>query len=465
MGQLLTRAASSAEEGNVPNFVIYMSDDHGMQFAEPYGNTEIRTPNLAQLAREGVRFDRAFNASPVCGPSRTALFTGQWPARNGAEPNHMPPRAGFADLIGVLKSLGYETASIGKVAHGGWETLYGFDYVVGPRSGVLDVTSAKQFLRERDTTKPLCLFFGAHFPHTPWVENHGYDPDQLTLPPTLVDTPLMREHLARYYSSVTATDALLGDFRGLIDKHVSGDTLFLYTSDHGAQLPFSKWDLYDAGTRLPFIVSWPGHLQPGTTSDATICLPDLLPTLIDLAGGDAPDGLDGESFAGVLRGTTSTHRDRTFATQSGDADCNVYPSRSLRTPEWKFIWNLHPEFQHHTFISRYTEETSGLVYWKSWLEAAQTDPVAAAKVQRYTTRPAEELYDLTADPHEQHNLAADPQHAPRVAAMRAELEAWMASQGDTGTVFGNPLRLGEPVQLLTPSEVQSQLRAQRRGTT
>ena len=107
------------------------------------------------------------------------------------------------------------------------------------------------------------------------------------------------------------------------------------------------------------------------------------------------------------------------------------------------------------------------MYWKSWLEAAQTDPTAAAKVQRYTVRPAEELYDLTADPFEQHNLAADPQHAPRLAAMRTELKAWMKAQGDTGPVFGNPLLIGEPVTLLTPDEVQQQLREQsahRRST-
>ena len=100
----------------------------------------------------------------------------------------------------------------------------------------------------------------------------------------LVDTPVMREQYAKYLSSVSATDALLGKFRALVKKHVSGDTVFVYTSDHGAQLPFGKWDLYDAGTRLPFIVSWPGVLKPGTANDATICLPDLLPTFIELAG-------------------------------------------------------------------------------------------------------------------------------------------------------------------------------------
>jgi arylsulfatase A-like enzyme len=228
---------------------------------------------------------------------------------------------------------------------------------------------------------------------------------------------------------------------------VSGDSLFIYTTDHGAQWPFSKWDLYDAGIRLPFFAVWRGKLEAATTSDAMICLPDLLPTFIDLAGGKVPDGLDGKSFAGILRGTTRTHRDRVFNTHSGDGDFNVYPIRSLRTRDWKYILNLHPEFQHHTHDSRH-QAGNGILYWRTWLAEAQTNPAAAVVVKRFVERPAEELYDLSADPYERHNLAADPGQAARVAVMRAELKAWMKEQGDKQTVFGKPLLIGEPVTLL-----------------
>lgn len=456
----LAAAVEPTKKATLPNIIVYLSDDHGATFSEAYGNDEIHTPHLKQLAQEGTTFNQAFCASPCCGPSRTAMFTALWPARNGAEPNHMKPRLGLQGLPDILKDLGYETAAIGKVTHGGWEPMYNFDYYVGPRSGKKDLKDASDYLANRDSSKPLCLFFGAHFPHTPWVDNAAYDPDKLTLPPTLVDTPVMREEYAKYYSSVTATDSMLGDFRELVKKHVPGDPLFIYTSDHGAQLPFSKWDLYDAGIRVPFIGVWPGHLKPATTTDAAICLPDLLPTLIDIAGGQVPTGLDGESFAGVLNGEKTTHRDHIFATQSGDSDCNVYPSRSLRTSDWKYILNLHPEYQHHTFISLYEDDSSGQRYWKSWLEAAETDPAAAAIVKRHTIRPAEELYDLNADPHELNNLAAAPEHADRLASMRKQLKQWMAIQSDQETVFGNPLLVGEPAELLTTREVQDAIREQ-----
>ena len=200
-------------------------------------------------------------------------------------------------------------------------------------------------------------------------------------------------------------------------------------------------------------MAWPGHLKPNTTSDAMVCWPDLLPTFIDLAGGKVPAALDGRSFAGVLRGTTPTHRDRVFATHSGDGDFNVYPIRAVRTRDWKYIRNLHPEFQYHTHMSRSTGPHRPL-FWDSWLAAAKSTRAAAVVVSRYIEHPAEELYDLAADPFELRNLAADPTQSARLAAMRTDLDAWMKQQGDTQTVFGQPLRIGEPVTNIAAGSAQ-----------
>ena len=435
----------SSAEAAKPNIVVFISDDHGMLDSEPYGAADIRTPNMTRLAADGMKFTHAFTASPSCGPSRTALLTGLWPARNGAEPNHMPKRPEVAGLPVQLHALGYEVAAIGKVAHNNFAQYYDFDFVAGARGGCIETAELEKFLGTRDSSKPLCLFFGTHYPHTPWIANNGYDPARLKLPPTFVDTAMTREQRAAYASSVTAADTLLGEVRALAQKHVPGDTLFIYTADHGAAWPFGKWDLYDASTRVPFIAAWPGHLKPATASDAMVCLPDLLPSFIELGGGKVPDGLDGKSFAGILRGTADTHRDHVFAACSGDGDFNVYPIRSVRTREWKFILNLHPEFQHHTHISRSAEPVNGRAYWDTWLAAAEKNPAATAIVKRYIERPAEELYDLKADPFELHNLAAEPAQAARLAALRSELRAWMKEQGDKETVFGKPLLLGEPV--------------------
>ena len=147
-----------------------------------------------------------------------------------------------------------------------------------------------------------------------------YDPAAVKIPPTHVDTAVTREERARYLTDITNSDRLLGEVRSLVREKIPGDTLFIYTADHGGAWPFGKWNLYDAGIRIPLIMAWPGTLKPGTTSDAMVCWPDLLPTFIELAGGKAPADIDGKSFASILRGTGTAHRERIFATHSGAGD-------------------------------------------------------------------------------------------------------------------------------------------------
>ena len=194
-------------------------------------------------------------------------------------------------------------------------------------------------------------------------------------------------------------------------KELGAGAVFVYSSDHGAQWPFGKWNLYDSGIRVPLLIEWQGVVKPGTVSDAMVQWIDLLPTLIEIGGGTSPKEIDGKSFIDVLRGKATAHRDRIFTTHSNDGDMNVYPIRSVRTREWKYIRNLHPEWEHTTHIDKAPEKSSGIAYWQSWDMAALKDPAAAAIVRRYHERPKEELYDLKADPYELHNLAADPKHA------------------------------------------------------
>jgi uncharacterized sulfatase len=219
------------------------------------------------------------------------------------------------------------------------------------------------------------------------------------------------------------------------------NTMFVHTSDHGAQFPFGKWNCYDAGIRVPLIVSWPGVVKAGTRTAAMVSWIDLLPTLVEVGGGASPQNIDGHSFARVLRGETQEHRDRIFTTHSADGKMNVYPMRSVRTRDWKFILNLHPEFSYHTHIDlapRGDKPGYWGGFWNSWTNSALTNAQAATLVRRYHARPAEELYDLRNDPFETNNLARLPQHAERVRSLRAELESWMREQGDTRKVYGQP---------------------------
>jgi len=184
--------------------------------------------------------------------------------------------------------------------------------------------------------------------------------------------------------------------------------------------------------RTPLIVCWPGRVKPGTTTDAMVGWIDLLPTLVAAVGGDVPNAISGRSFLDVLLGRADRHRDKVFLTHSADGQMNRYPIRGVRTADWKYIRNLDPSAEHHTHVDKGNAGADGRAYWDSWVAKAKTDLAAAAIVTRYHTRPAEELYDMATDPHELTNLAADPKHAERLKTLRADLDAWMAANGDRG---------------------------------
>jgi uncharacterized sulfatase len=410
-----------------PHIVIFIADDHGQLDSTPYGATDVRTPHMQRLANAGMTFTHAFAASPSCAPSRASILTGLMPNRHGAMVNHARPKDEVRKWPAYLRLLGYRTAAFGKVAHYGQDKLYGFDHY----QRVHDAKTVAAFLESTDVKKPLCLFVGTHSPHVPWPEKATYDPAQLRLPTSHIDTKETREMRARYYTAVSKADADLGEIIDLVRGKLGENVLFIYTSDHGAQWPFGKWNLYDAGIRVPFLAAWPGVIRPASQTGAMISLTDLLPTIIEVGGGKAPLDLDGQSFADVLRGKKTSHSEAIFATHSRDGDMNVYPIRAVRTRDWAYLRNLDPKATHTTHIDK-AKPVDGLYYWSSWVEKAKSDPAAAKIVERYHQRPAEELYDLKNDPLQLRNVAADPANASPLTQLRAQLDAWMMQQADEG---------------------------------
>ncbi|MEM6688312.1 MAG: sulfatase [Planctomycetota bacterium] len=428
-----------------PNIVVYLSDDHSQFDSSLYGNDNIPTPQLEQLARDGMKFTHAFVASPSCAPSRAAMLTGLMPARNGAEANHTFPKRGTRSLVKDLQAAGYEVVAFGKVAHGGPQQVrrYGFDHIGKARviKGVRSEVEA--FLEKRESEKPLCLFVGTQNPHVPWTSPSTFDPNEVEFPPHHLDTPATREHRAAYYQEIKDLDAFLGDLRTIAAARLGDNVLFVHTSDHGSQWPFGKWNLYDYGIRVPFIAAWNGKIKAGSTSNAMISWIDLMPTLVDMVGGDVPNGLDGRSFTNVLLGNKQEHRDVIFTTHTGDKTKNIFPIRSVRTGDWKLIHNLHPEFAHTNHSDLDRKEMAG-AYWTEWASLAKTDDHAKAIVDRYFQRPEWEFFNVKEDKWEQNNLINDPAQAERVADLRSQLSEWMKSQGDQLLVQSEPRLISEP---------------------
>jgi N-sulfoglucosamine sulfohydrolase len=435
---------AQADEVRRPNIVLFLADDLSWSDCSVYGATDIRTPNMERLAGDGVTLTHAFVASPSCAPSRAALLTGLYPPRNGAMFNHTLPDPTHKRWPAWFHELGYEVAAIGKVAHYATVQQYGFDHVSHFKYHEDEcVNAAVTWLENRKSDRPLCLLVGTNWPHVPWPEPTASN--ALSLPPTHVNTSETREAWTRYAAAVSNADRDLGLVYAAARKNLGSDTLFLFTSDHGSQFPFGKWNCYDAGIRTPLIAAWPGKITPGSRSAAMVSWVDLLPTCLEAAGGTPPPSgensgqLSGRSFLAALRGKQAEHRDLIFTTHSGDGAMNEYPIRSVRSRDWKYIRNLTPDAEHHTHIDK-AEAGDGRRYWDSWVEKGKTDPAAAATVARYHKRPAEELYDLAADPWEQRNLATDAAHAGRLKGLRTELDAWMIAQGDEGLVTENARR-------------------------
>ncbi len=434
---LLITLVASTVLASPPHIVVFLSDDHTIGDSSLYGSSEVSTPNMERLAAAGMTFDRAFVASPSCAPSRAALLTGMMPARNGAEANHSRPKAEIKKLPAYLQELGYEVISFGKVGHYVQTPEYGFDLAKHFKYHEdIAVSKACEWLQARSSDKPLCLFVGTNWPHVPWPKAEAYSVNDVTIPVNHIDTPATRKARAKYLEAVRTMDRELGEVYDLSRDILGEDTLFIHTSDHGAQWPFGKWTLYDEGIRTPLVVAWPGHIAAGVRTDAMVSWVDLLPTIVEAAGGTVDESIDGRSILPVLLGKTETHRDAIYTVHSGDGDFNVYPMRSVRTAQFKYIRNLHPEFKFASHVTKVTKRED--IYWPSWVTKAMNDAGAAAIVKAYSERPAEELYDIAADPLEQTNLAENPEFADTLATLRSSLDQWMTEQGDTQTVFGNP---------------------------
>ncbi len=418
-----------------PNILLMLADDMACQDCQPYGNPEVRTPHLKRLAKEGLVFDRAFTATAMCAPTRQQLYTGVFPVRNGAYPNHSQVMPGTRSIVHHLRELGYRVGLLGKT-HFGPPDSFPFEK--------LTKRSSREFV-SRDVNQPFCLVVASNSPHLPWKAGpQDYDADSLTIPDYLVDNAETRAALARYYSEISDFDREVGHWLGILDEQgLAHNTIAIVSSEQGPQFPGGKWTCYDYGLRVALFVRWPKVVEPGTRTQAMVQYVDILPTLLEAVGADptkvdtglpgAKDGgsgFDGRSFMGVLSGQAKTHGQWTYGvhTTQGIIAGRPYPIRSIRDERYKYIINLLPDSNFHNTVI----ESDRANYWRSWERDAKHDDHAKRLVQRYIRRPAEELYDLQTDPNELHNLAADSRYQARVETMKQQLTRWMKQQNDRG---------------------------------
>ncbi len=422
----------------LPNIVFYISDDLSASDISIYKNQGIEVPNITRLAESGLKFNRAFIASPSCAPSRAALLTGLYPNNNGALANHTYPRTDLQRLPQILKKLGYEVVAFGKIDHNITEERAeqnGFDFYSKKMTQLPQ--QVREYFKNKVSDKPVCLLVGDRRPHVQWIEDANYPMNEVRLPDFFLDTQETREHWARYATDVQGMDHDMGEIMRMAKENLGENSIFLFSADHGSQWPFGKWNLYDYGIRVPLIVSWQGNISAGSNTDALVSWIDIFPTLIDIAGGKVPNDIDGKSFLSVLKNPHTGFRDYIFTEHSGDGDFNVYPIRSVRTERFKYIENLFPE-NYHTNHSDVLRKDGAGGYWDSWEVLAQNDSTAFMQVQKYFIRPEAEFYDLKNDPLEQVNLIYDRNYIKEINRLKSILHQEYKTQNDKLELIGEP---------------------------
>jgi len=392
---------SAQSTGNTkPNILIYIADDQYKTSIGCYGAKPSYTPNIDKLAEEGIRFTHCFTPSSICTPNRGVLLSGMYPLKNGAHPNHSGFYDGVKSLPNYMKELGYRACIVGKDGIQKPSDFYEWEFrikksdehVPGADEPKHDrhrksrFDEIEKFINDKDS-RPFCIFHAASLPHSPLLNK-------------------MPNGLKGYDANNYYMDFELGKYRELLQKYgAEENTIVIYVNDNEAQQDRTKNTLYDTGINIPMIVRWPEHIKAGTTTNVMVSTLDILPTLLEIAGGEIPEILDGKSMLGVWEGKTGSLHDKLFFSYTGvivssNRQETPFPIRAVRTDRYKYI--------------RYLNYTIG-------------HPKLKDKIF-----PAEELFDLQSDPEEKNNLANSPELAKIKQNLSADVDDWMRSMNDQG---------------------------------
>lgn len=420
---LMVNSTFAAEQRNV---LILFSDNQNWNDCGCYGNKIVKTPNINQLAREGTRYQNAFATTASCGPCRGVFYTGLHVHANGqyGHPHgdhNFRLKPNVKTIFSLLAKNKYRTGMIGKYHLFPEDTTIDFKpkingYHVNGMSKLAD-----EFINQ-NSNQPFFLVMGFHDPHPTsrsqpeWgvkVKEKGttletYDPDSITVPSYLPDHPEVRKGLAGYYQQISNMDAAVGRILKSLEASGKADnTLVIFTSDHGSSEPGAMANHYEPGVRVPFIVRNPLQKKEstGVVSDSLVSLLDVTPTILDWTHTKGPKySLHGRSILPTLGNTNTPGWDETYLSHVFHEVTMYYPMRTIRTRDFKLIWNLEWRSKYPLPIDTLSRAT-----WNETLR--RQDPVLGQRsVKKFLYRDEVELYDLRNDPDEVINLACQPEY-------------------------------------------------------
>ncbi|MEX0939046.1 MAG: sulfatase [Pirellulales bacterium] len=446
VGTFSAAVACAAQDDRHLNVLWIIGEDLGPELA-CYGTPEVQTPHLDRLAAEGMLFTRAFATAPVCSASRSAFMTGMYQTTIGAH-NHRSHRddgyrlpESVRLLTDWLRDEGYYSANVREITpelRGTGKTDWNFN------------VEGKPFDTDRweDLKANQPFYAQINFPEThrgrEWDMAHERiaspaDPDKVDLPPYYPDHPVARRDWAQYLNAVMALDGKVGSvLKKLQEDGLAENTVVVFMGDHGRAMVRGKQWCYDSGLRIPLIIRWPDGVDPpegyrkGEVSGRLVAAIDLTATTLSIAGAEKPETMQGRVLFGPQAGP---ERDYVFGARDR-CDETVFRIRTARDERYRYIRNFMPE-RPFLQINRYKETTYPMLPLMRRLHAAgELTPTQA--VLFAPSRPAEELYDLEADPHEIHNLADSPEHQQVLERMRGALAEWIDQSDDQGCHAESP---------------------------
>lgn len=444
---LLFCTTSILAQNKAPNYLIILGDDISASNIGCYGSVNKNTtPNIDKLADEGIRFTNMFVAEAMCAPTRAELYTGMSPYKNGCTVNHAATKNGTLSIVQHLEKLGYRVGLTGK-RHFRPNSVYPFEFIDGftpncTSHGLApDSWDGVEEFMNRNPEQPFCLIICSVHAHSPWDAGDAslWNLDEIKLPKNLVDTEETRHFYREYLSEIRLFDEQVGKARESLKKHkLDENTALIVLDENGVGMPGGKWTTYDLGVRSACIMKWPKPYSANFETDAIGKYCDILPTLIDAAGGEVPKSMDGESLLPLITGKTKEHREKAFFVYNSGPEGPAFSSRAVTDGRFKLIWTLTPENLYavrtingfdYFHVDKFEDRHVRKMYL-SWLTKAGYDKDARDIVQRFRQRPEFQLFDLNSDPEEMDNLAINPEYESKVAELKASILEWMEEQGD-----------------------------------
>tara|TARA_B110000305_G_C19448289_1_gene646152 strand:+ start:92 stop:1621 length:1530 start_codon:yes stop_codon:yes gene_type:complete len=427
-----------------PNILLLMSDNQSAEHLGCYGDTSIKTPYIDKLAKNGLIFNNAFCSAPSCSPARASMLTGQdiWSLGEAANLWSSFPRVKVYSKL--MEESGYHVGIEGKGWGPGDETVTGWEQNPG---GVRYYTF-EEFFNETEKGQPWMYWYSSRDPHRPYKKegwkSSGIQLDSIYVPPYLPDNEAVRKDIADYYNEIQRFDEEVGSYIALLKEMGQVEnTIIIVCSDNGWQMPRGLANLYDFGTKIPLIISWPKFFPPGRKVDDFINIKDFAPTLLDLANIPIPEEMNAQSFADILtsnkQGIIDPKRDHVIMARERHAFVRRgglgYPGRAIRTTDYLYIKNYEPNRWPAGDPPLYGDVDAHMLHYEAptkiyMLENKNSKQVKPLFDLAFSKRPQHELYNLSKDPFQMKNLAEVNEYKPVLKDLSNQLNAYLVKTKD-----------------------------------